>query len=262
MRRGRHIVVERLPPSRQLVIAGFRAGRRRVPMYGLLDLDVTAAKQLMESVEPRLSMTAFVIASVARAAAAHPAVHAYRNWRGKLVTHRFVDVATMVEVPTSEGPFALVHTVQDADTRTVADLSLELREAKGSPTRDRAGRFWIDGFGPALAHFPGAVRALYAVINRSVAIRQRVGTVAVTAVGMFAGGAGFGLTPLTLMSCEVIVGGMSRRPRVVDGDIQIRDVLDVTLVVDHTLVDGAPAARFAAALRELIETAAVLKDPR
>ncbi|HVX23137.1 MAG TPA: hypothetical protein VHB02_17485 [Acidimicrobiales bacterium] len=47
---------------------------------------------------------------------------------------------------------------------------------------------------------PGAVAAMYAIMARSVAVRRRTGTVAVTAVGMFAGGGGFGLAPMTLMS--------------------------------------------------------------
>jgi len=51
---------------------------------------------------------------------------------------------------------------------------------------------------------------------------------------------------------------MSQRPRIVDGQIAIRDVLDLTLVIDHNVVDGAPAARFAAEFRALLESAAVL----
>ena len=99
---------------------------------------------------------------------------------------------------------------------------------------------------------------MYAVMARSVAARQRVGTVAVTAVGMFAGGAGFGITALTVMSLEVIVGGMSQRPRVVPGQVIVRDVLDLTLAIDHNVVDGAPAARFGAEFRALLESAAVI----
>ena len=81
---------------------------------------------------------------------------------------------------------------------------------------------------------------------------------AVTAVGMFAGGGGFAITPSAVMSLEVVVGGMSQRPRVVDDHIEARDVLDLTVVVDHNVVDGAPATRFAADLRKLVESAAVL----
>ena len=60
------------------------------------------------------------------------------------------------------------------------------------------------------------------------------------------------------MSAQGTIGGMSQRPRVVDGQIAMRDVLDLTMAIDHNVVDGAPAARFAAEFRELLETAAVI----
>jgi pyruvate/2-oxoglutarate dehydrogenase complex dihydrolipoamide acyltransferase (E2) component len=88
-----------------------------MPMYGLVDVDITTANRLLAGHDPPWSLTAFVVASVARAAAAHPAVHAYRNWRGQLVTHRHVDVGTMVEIPTLQGPFAIPHLLRDADIR-------------------------------------------------------------------------------------------------------------------------------------------------
>jgi pyruvate/2-oxoglutarate dehydrogenase complex dihydrolipoamide acyltransferase (E2) component len=234
-----------------------RAGRRMAPMVGLIDVDVTTANRLLASHQPPSSLTAFVVASVARAAAAHPDVHAYRNWRGQLVTHRHVDVTTMVEIATPQGPFGLPHVLRDADIRGVPDLTAELHRVKRDPSASGSGR-WLERAAPVATHIPGAVQAMYAVMARSVAVRQRVGTIAVTAVGMFAGGGGFGLTPPTMMSLEVVVGGMTQRPRVVDGQVEIRDVLDLTLVIDHNVVDGAPAARFGAELRELIEDAAVI----
>ena len=229
-------------------------------MYGLVDADVTGACRLLASHDPPWSLTAFVVASVARAAAAHPEVHAYRNWRGQLVTHHHVDVGTMVEISTPQGLFAIPHLLRDADIRGVPDLTAELRRVKHDPSASSSGR-WLERAGPAATRIPGAVPAMYAVMARSVAARQRIGTVAVTAVGMFAGGGGLGITPLTLMSLEVIVGGMTQRPRVVNGQVAIRDVLDLTLAIDHNVVDGAPAARFAAGFRELLESTAVISPP-
>jgi pyruvate/2-oxoglutarate dehydrogenase complex dihydrolipoamide acyltransferase (E2) component len=231
-----------------------------MPMYGLIDVDITTASRLLAGHDPPWSLTAFVVASVARAAAAHPAVHAYRNWRGQLVTHQHVDVATMVEISTPHGPFALPHLLRDADIREVPDLTAELHHVKRDPSASSTGAL-LERAGPAATRIPGAIPAMYAVMARSVAARQRIGTVAVTAVGMFGGGGGFGVTSLTLMSLEVIVGGMSQRPRVVDGQVTVRDVLDLTLVSDHNVVDGAPAARFAAEFRELLESAAVISPP-
>jgi pyruvate/2-oxoglutarate dehydrogenase complex dihydrolipoamide acyltransferase (E2) component len=237
-----------------------RAGRRKMPMYGLVDVDVTTAIRLLASCDPPGSLTAFVVACVARAAAAHPEVHAYRNWRGQLVTHRHVDVGTMVEISTPQGPFAIPHVLRDADVRGVPELTSELRRVKRQPSASSSGR-WLERAAPAATRIPGAIPAMYAVMSRSVVARQRIGTVAVTSVGMFAGGGGFGVTSLTLMSLEVIVGGVSKRPRVVDGQVRVRDVLDLTLAIDHNVVDGAPAARFAAGFRELLESASVISPP-
>ena len=76
-KRPRRVDVGPFPSDRRLVTAAVRAGGRMRPMIGLVELDVTEAKRLLASHDPPLSFTAFVVASVARAAAHHPNVHAY-----------------------------------------------------------------------------------------------------------------------------------------------------------------------------------------
>jgi pyruvate/2-oxoglutarate dehydrogenase complex dihydrolipoamide acyltransferase (E2) component len=226
-------------------------------MHGLFDVDVTTARRLLAGNDPPLSMTAFVVASLGRAAAAHPQVHAYRDWRGRLVEHRHVDVQTVIEVPTEQGPFGLVHVVRDADIRSVAEISAELRAVKTRSATTTTGRL-LDSVAPAAARIPGLYRAMYAAMSRSRRVRLATGTAQVTAVGMFADGGGFAIAPPTLASLTVVVGGLSRRPRAIGDRIEVRDVLDLTVTIDHNVVDGAPATRFAAELRRLMNTAAVL----
>lgn len=256
--RERGVVVRPFPGGRRLITAAVRAGRRILPMHGLIAADITTARRLLAETDPPLSITAFVVASLGRAAAAHPEVHAYRDWRGRLVQHRHVDVQTLVEVPTEHGLFGLVHVVRDADLRDVVEISTELRAVKAGS----AGGHLLDTVAPALGRIPGFYRAMYAVMSRSRRVRLATGTVQVTAVGMFGGGGGFAIAPPTLASLIVVVGGLSRQPWTVDDRVEIRDVLDLTVTVDHNIVDGAPAARFGADLRELLQTAAVLTDSR
>jgi pyruvate/2-oxoglutarate dehydrogenase complex dihydrolipoamide acyltransferase (E2) component len=221
-------------------------------MHGLLEVDITQARRQLAYHDPPLSFTAFVIASVARAVATHPEVHAYRNWRGQLVRHRHVDVQTIVEVPTAQGPFGLVHVVRDADIRAVADISTELRGVKADMNSTETGRA-LQRLAPLAGHIPGLFPLMYAVMRRSVRAHGLTGTVQVTAVGMFAGGGGFAIAPATLASVLVVVGGLSRRPGVVDDKIAVRDVLNLTVSIDHNVVDGAPATRFGADLRRSME---------
>ena len=250
--RARGLDVLTFPSNRRAVTAAVRAGRRIVPMHGLLEVDVTDARRLLAGHEPPLSTTAFVIGAVARAVAAHPEVHAYRDWRGRLVRHRQVDVQTLVEVPTEQGLFALVHVVRDADIRGVADISRELSGVRADITSTGTGRA-LQRLAPIAGRVPGVFPAMYAVMSRSVRAHELAGTVQVTAVGMFAGGGGFAIAPPTLASTLVVVGGLSRRPRVVGEEIVVRDVLDLTVTIDHNVVDGAPATRFGADLRRRME---------
>jgi pyruvate/2-oxoglutarate dehydrogenase complex dihydrolipoamide acyltransferase (E2) component len=99
---------------------------------------------------------------------------------------------------------------------------------------------------------------MYAAMSRSRHVHLATGTVQVTAIGMFADGGGFAIAPPTLASLVVVVGGLSKRPRVVGDRIEVRDVLDITVTIDHNVVDGAPATRFGADLRQVLHTAAVL----
>jgi hypothetical protein len=70
--------------------------------------------------------------------------------------------------------------------------------------------------------------------------------IGISSLGMFgAGGWGIPLSPMTLM---VTVGGIVRRPAVVDDALVEHELLPLTLSFDHAVVDGAPAARFAATL--------------
>ena len=50
------------------------------------------------------------------------------------------------------------------------------------------------------------------------------------------------------------LGGISERPVATDGRVEPREILCMTISLDHDTVDGAPAARFVSRLTELIES--------
>ncbi|WP_239579230.1 2-oxo acid dehydrogenase subunit E2 [Microlunatus panaciterrae] len=58
----------------------------------------------------------------------------------------------------------------------------------------------------------------------------------------------------------LIVGGIARKPAVVEDRVQARDLLNLTIAFDHDVVDGAPAARFITRLVELIEGGTGLEE--
>lgn len=76
---------------------------------------------------------------------------------------------------------------------------------------------------------------------------------------MFGTNLGWGI-PITPAPLMVTVGGIGVRPVVVDGNLENREHVSLTISVDHDIIDGAPAARFAQRLRELVEAGDGLSD--
>lgn len=249
------------PRERQGVIDALEVGVRRHMVHALLELDVTRARTLIRERRARTgeapSFTAFIVASLARALDAHRVVHGSRDWLGRLVTFAEVDVVTLVEA--EEGAVAIPHLVRSAQRRTVDDIGAEIRRVQAEPatSAQRSG---------ALARLsriaPGVLRRLFLrALRRSPRSMKRfAGTALVTSVGMFGAGAAWAIGIVPLHSVCLTVGSVTAKPGVVDGRVEPREVLALTLSVDHDLVDGAPAARFARDLRELIEEAAVLSE--
>jgi len=67
------------------------------------------------------------------------------------------------------------------------------------------------------------------------------------------GGAGWAVGIVPLHTLGLTLGGIVERAAVESGQLVTRELLDLTVSVDHDVVDGAPAARFVRGLREAIE---------
>jgi len=79
------------------------------------------------------------------------------------------------------------------------------------------------------------------------------GTVSLTSVGMFGDGGGWGI-PVSNHTLQITLGGVAERPAFVNGQLENREYLCLTISLDHDIVDGAPAARFIQRLKELVES--------
>jgi len=84
-----HFDILPFPPSRETVVDAGYLGSRRHIAHGLVEVDVTRARELARLLSARdstkISFTAFIVASLGRAIASNPQVQAYRDWRRRLI---------------------------------------------------------------------------------------------------------------------------------------------------------------------------------
>jgi len=247
--------VEPIPRMRRFSLDAGYLGRRRHIVHGLIEVDVTQARSRLRAHKERtgetLSFTAFIIACLGQAVETNPHLHAYRDWRNRLVIFDDVNVNTMIEVEMGGKKVPMPRLLKAVNKRTYRELHDEIRSAQTRPDRTLESNFMR-----RFLLLPAFLRrAFYWVVMRLPHLfRQYSSTVLVTAVGMFGQGGGWAIT-MPNFTLTLALGGIAEKPGVVDGKIEIREYLDMTVSIDHDIVDGAPAARFVNQLRNLIESA-------
>lgn len=249
--------VLRMPPARRVIVDSLVVGERQHPMHGLLEVDVTLARRRIGEQRERgvdLSFTAWVAGCLGRACGREPLVHAGRDLLGRLVLFDQVDIATLVEVEVDGHPHPVPCVLRRTDTRDTADLSREIRAIQASGARQPgSARRWLSLIPLVPAPLRRGAMRLWSRLPRS--FQREAGSLSLTAVGMFGGGPAWGISAPSLHPLTVVVGGISVGTRWRDGVPEPREILHLTVSLDHDVIDGAPAARFVKHLTSALESA-------
>jgi pyruvate/2-oxoglutarate dehydrogenase complex dihydrolipoamide acyltransferase (E2) component len=260
MSKGQKYRIEPIPPMRRFALDAGYLGRRRHIVHGLIEVDVTNAREIIREHEresgEKLSFTAFIIHCLGKAIEQHPHAHAYRDWRNRLIIYEDVNITSMFEVEFGGKKTPLPHVFRAANHRSYMQIHRELRDVQTKPHATQGSRFmrWF-------LYLPAFLRRFFywIVMRFPQRFRDQSSPVMVTAVGMFGTGGGWAIT-MPNFTLTVAVGGLAQKPGVHKGEIAIREYLDLTVSIDHDVVDGAPAARFVQGFRSLLEAAYGLKS--
>jgi pyruvate/2-oxoglutarate dehydrogenase complex dihydrolipoamide acyltransferase (E2) component len=254
-----HIV--ELPKNRRGMAAFQELKAGRHSMYALLEVDITLAATYIEEYKARtgerLSFTGYLINCLAHAVEQDKTVQSYRKGSKQLVMYDDVDVGFMIEIEKEGKPFLTGHVIKGANRKTFWEINQEIRSVQSyqKQTSEQQASWFRSAMQmpwPLSMLIKALLRTM--VKNNPTLVTSMAGTVGISSVGMFGKGhAGWGIA-IGSHALDLVVGGIARKPAYVDGQIEPRDVLSLTIIFDHDVIDGAPAARFTRRLVELIES--------
>jgi len=248
--------------DRQNIILLTSEGKRRRNAHALLEIDVTQAREIMQKMKEEkrgdVSFTGWVIKCVAQAVSEHKLLNAYRLGRRKLVMFDDVDISMPIEREVNGKPLLMGYIIRRANEKSIGDITQEIRNIQQKPV-DASLQAFDDQLTPwerRLLHAPLFMKKLGLVFMRRNGLlkKKHLGTIGVTAIGMKGRFPGFVIGMGGPIGTFIGIGGITKKPGVVDGRIEPREFLHVTIHIDHDVVDGGPLARFTDRLVELLET--------
>src|SRR6266516_524014 len=256
----RGYTIEPFPRMQSIVRTIARVARHKYIIRGLLEIDVTRARQFIREHKARtgesLSFTAFLAACVGHAVDMNKSVHAYRNWRHQLVLFDDVDINIQVERDRQGQKFSFPYIVRGANRKTVRAIHEEIRAAQAHRLsgREVKAATWV-------TLLPSFVQQMFFWLASKSPhlLTQNIGSRERKVFGMFGSRGGWGIH-IPFHTLSIVVGGIARKLGVVYERIEIREYPHMTINFDHYMIDCAPAARFTQQLIDLIESGYGLDD--
>ena len=242
------------PSSRQLTFDVGKIGLAKHHVRALLEVDVTEARRLIKQSRHRgrkISFTVWLIKSIADCVSLHPPVAGVNDAkRNKVLVFEDVDISIVVEKDVNGAHVPLPYVIRKADKKTLCEIQDEIESAKSQTVRSE-GDYVLGEEQNALGMklfvgLPQWLRLILMrllVLNRPRRVKDMMGTVMITTAGMVGHTRGwiipFGMHPLCFA-----FGSLNEQAAVYRGEIQKREILHLTVLIDHDVVDGVPAARF------------------
>lgn len=203
-----------------------RTARSTVQVTVFDDADVTELSEWRDRVNSlsqdgvKISYLAYVVKAVATALREHPYLNSsVDEEKNEIILKKYYNIG--IAVDTDRG--LLVPVIKDADRKSLTEIS---REIKNTVDEARSGQIGVS--------------------------QLKGGTFTVTNIGSIGG---LWSTPI-LNYPELAILEMQQireMPRVAEGEIMIRKVMNLCLTIDHKIIDGAVGQRFLNSVKRYIE---------
>jgi pyruvate/2-oxoglutarate dehydrogenase complex dihydrolipoamide acyltransferase (E2) component len=255
------------PKTRIATFDVFEAGLKQHHIKGLLELDVTEARRLIKeyrnAIKKSLSFTAWLIKTISRTLEDFQSAHAYLKGKRKLILFDDIDISITVEREYDGKLVPLPYVIRQTNIKSFVEITGEIDAAKNQPLskEDIVLGSKRNKFSDSLYYMmPGFIRRFFwrFVLGHPKLAKQLMGSVMVTSVGMMGKVNGWFIYS-SVHPLSFGVGSIIKKPVVVKDRIEIREMLNMTVLINHDVIDGADMARFISRLTENIESGMDLK---
>lgn len=256
-----------IPRSRIATFDIFSIGLLKHHISALLEFDVTESRSMLRDLRRKglqISFNAWIIKVISKILQAHPEASAYLYNNKKLICFNDINVAILVEKTVNSKKVPIPVVLEQTNQKTALEIANEIEAAKNKKlSKSEVVIHRRTDFAEHLYYYlPGFLRRAvwkYMLRNPEIAYRK-MGNVAVTSIGMMGKVNGWFIQK-SVHPVSFGIGSVLKKAVVCDGEIKIREILNMTILVDHDVIDGAPMVRLLNDLTKSLESGEFLNNP-
>jgi len=256
--------VDKFPKTRIATFDVCSVGMQKHHVAAMIEVDVTESRKkirLSRSKTVRISFFAWLIKVISLTIKDHEHAAGYLKGKRKIMTFHDINVSVEVEKSLNGQKVPVPLIIDKANETSVESITRQISEARDVEFRDKEivlharSNCWERIY----YVLPGFVRRFFCkfLLKNPRLAFEKMGNVAVTSIGMARNVNGW-FIPVSVHPVCFGIGNIVKKPKVIDDKIEIREILNMTVLMDHDVMDGAPMARFISDLSANIEKGAGL----
>jgi len=258
----------KIPRARIATFDTFSIGLQKHHVSALLELDVTESRKKLQELRRtgiNISFNAWIIKVISSVLQKHPEASAFIYNKKKLIIFNDINISILVEKKIDNNKVPIPIVIEKTNNKSALEITSEIENAKNQDLS--ANDIVINKrstFSERLYyHFPGFMRRLaWRIILRNPKIAfPRMGNAVITSIGMMGRINGWFIHK-SVHPISFGIGSILKKPVVVDNEIKVREILNMTILVDHDVIDGAPMVRLLNDLTKLIETGELINGTK
>lgn len=258
--------IERFPRSRIATLDVLEIGKQKHHIPALIEVDVTDARALIRERREQgaaVSFTSWLMKVIAVTAKEYETATAFLKDKRHVEIFDDINISIIVEKEIRGKKVPMPLLVEKVQARSVASIHEEIEKAKLSVLseedivlRKRSAR-WEKLY----YRLPGSLRRLFwtRLLKNPRAAYKRMGNISLTSIGMMGKVNGW-FIPSAVHPLGFGISGITQKPVGMNGEIVLREMLNLTILLDHDVIDGANMARFIASLADNMNTCVGLRS--
>ncbi|MHA2288726.1 MAG: 2-oxo acid dehydrogenase subunit E2, partial [Promethearchaeota archaeon] len=224
--------ISKFPKARIPTLDFLGFGGKNHYVKSLIEVDVTNGHRYIINQETKtglkLSFTGWLLKCIGQAASENKTVHSMMKGKNKVIKFDDVDISIAVEksIKGVKAPVPLV--IRKANEKNVLQIHEEIRAAQREEINEASilGKSSLKGKMRFYTSLPKFLRRFFVsrILKDPIKAKQIMGTIVVTAIGMFGNIYGWPI-PTTAHPLAFAIGGVTKKTGIINDKIEIREYL-------------------------------------
>lgn len=251
--------IEIFPKTRIATFDICSIGIRKHQVAAMIEIDVSESRENIKKIRNttnRISFTAWLIKVISLTIKDHELAAGYLKGKRKVLVFNDINISLVVEKKLNGQKVPIPLIIEKANEKSIELITKQINDARDKEITNNDIVLHNKSSHLELLYYvlPGFIRSFFwnYLLRHPHLAFKKMGNVAITSIGMIGNVSGW-FIPISVHPICFGISNITKKPIVIGDKIEIREILNMTILIDHDVIDGSPMARFISDLSRNIE---------